>query len=108
MAEADPGILGGKSGSFLLGFESRALGKFRYRCHNGPTVDQGLEEAASEESPGERSCLIIFFPTVQHGDQVTHTCTHIFPPIVVLRCTYLDKKLPYDGRWVGKASAASN
>ena len=31
-----------------------------------------------------------FFPTVQHGDPVTHTCIHIFSPIVVLRCKYLD------------------
>ena len=32
-----------------------------------------------------------FFPTVQHEDPVTHTCTHNFSPVVMLRLKYLDR-----------------
>ena len=31
-----------------------------------------------------------FFPAVQHGDQVTLTCIHFFPPFVLLQYEYLD------------------
>ena len=35
--------------------------------------------------------LILFFPVIQHGDQVTLTCIHFFPPpIVLLQYEYLD------------------
>ena len=34
--------------------------------------------------------ILFFFPTVQHGDQVTHNVYIIFAPIVVLHCKYLD------------------
>ena len=34
--------------------------------------------------------VCIFFPTVQHGGPVTHTCIHIFSPIVMLHRKYLD------------------
>ena len=38
------------------------------------------------------SFFLSFFivSAVQHGDPVTHTCIHTFPPSVVLQCKYLD------------------
>ena len=35
-------------------------------------------------------CFYYFFSSVQHGDQVTLTCIHFFPPFVLLRYEYLD------------------
>ena len=41
--------------------------------------------------PNAVSCFFSFlFSTVQHGDQVTHTCRHNFSPVVVLLCKCLD------------------
>ena len=42
---------------------------------------------------GSTLFVCLFVSNVQHGDQVTHTCIHIFPPIVVLRCKFLDMAL---------------
>lgn len=59
MVEAVPGTPEATAGPFLLGFSVRAPGKFRHGCHNGPGQSRTLGEAASEPSPGGRSCLIM-------------------------------------------------